>query len=128
MKTLLKNVKSNIILFFIVLLTACTTPIEVREVQQEKVQLNLPNPNPISTLDLKWIVITKDNADNVFDNLESSNIDQVLIGLTDEEYQNLSLNMAEIKKYLLQQKFIIESYKEYYENQGSSNEEEKKKE
>ena len=41
----------------------------------------------------------------------------MLIGLTDEGYETLSLNFAQIRAYMIQQNEIINAYKEYYEPQ-----------
>ena len=55
------------------------------------------------------------NADAVWKKLKEENKDVVLIALTDDGYQQLALNIAEIKNILAQQKSIIVKYKEYYE-------------
>jgi hypothetical protein len=90
-------------------------PIEVKTVAQEKTRLNLKEPTPLEARDVQWIVITPENAEEVFQRLRDENIDVVLIGLTDVGYEQLSLTMAEIKNYIAQQKAIIVKYKEYYE-------------
>ena len=64
---------------------------------------------------LKWIIITSDNADEVFEKLKAGGVDPVLFGLTDEGYEALAKNFAQIRAYMLQQDEIIKSYKEYYE-------------
>jgi hypothetical protein len=65
--------------------------------------------------EVPWIVITPENADAVWKKLKEENKDVVLIALTDDGYQQLALNIAEIKNILAQQKSIIVKYKEYYE-------------
>ena len=40
----------------------------------------------------------------------------MLFGLTDDGYEALSKNFAQIRAYMLQQDEIIRSYKEYYES------------
>jgi hypothetical protein len=90
-------------------------PIEVKTVAQEKTRLNLKEPAPLQAREFQWIVITPENAEQVFEKLRSENMDVVLIGLTDVGYEQLSLTMAEIKNYISQQRAIIIKYKEYYE-------------
>ena len=51
----------------------------------------------------------------MFKKLKEGGIDPVLFGLTDEGYEALSKNFAQIRAYMLQQDEIIKSYKEYYE-------------
>ena len=42
--------------------------------------------------------------------------DPALIGLTDDGYEKLSLNMSDIMRLLAQQKSIIAAYQNYYED------------
>jgi hypothetical protein len=90
-------------------------PIEVKTVAQDKVQLNLKEPSPLEPRKVEWFVITPDNAEEIFAELEKKKFDVVLFGLTDDGYENLSLNMAEIRTYILKQRAVIKSYKDYYE-------------
>ena len=81
----------------------------------ERVPLDLPNPETPQLEELKWTIITSDNADEVFEKLKAGGVDPVLFGLTDEGYEALAKNFAQIRAYMLQQDEIIKSYKEYYE-------------
>lgn len=90
-------------------------PIEIKTVQQDKVKLNLQEPPAVSTRKVEWFVITPENANEIFAELEKKKYDVVLFGLTDDGYENLSLNMAELRSYILKQRALIKSYKEYYE-------------
>ena len=90
-------------------------PIEVKMVQQEKVKLNVPEPQPLEPRKVQWFVITPENQEEIFAELEKKKYDLVLFGLTDDGYENLSMNMAEIRAYILKQRNVIKTYKEYYE-------------
>lgn len=90
-------------------------PIEVKTVAQDKVRLNAQEPSPIEARKVEWFVITPENAEEVFAELEKKKYDVVLFGLTDDGYENLALNMAEIRAYILKQRAVIKAYKEYYE-------------
>lgn len=120
------NVRHSLITTFLLLplISGCSilpkwsssvAPIEVKTVAQEKTRLNLKEPSSLQARDVEWIVITPENAEEVFHKLREKNIDAVLIGLTDVGYEQLSLQMAEIKNYIAQQRAIIIKYKEYYE-------------
>ena len=65
---------------------------------------------------IKWIVITSENAEEVFKKLEEEGIDPVLFGLTDNDYQLIAKNFAQIRHNLKTKSDIIKSYKEYYES------------
>ena len=49
--------------------------------------------------------------------LEKDNIDPVLFGLTDEEYEKLAKNFAQIRAYIMKQNQILNTYREYYEDE-----------
>ena len=107
------------------LLTSCSTiqPLEVFKTEVERRPLALPLPAPAELEQIRWIIINRENAEQVFTDLESKNIDPVLIGLTDEDYENFRKNYAQIRAYMIKQNKIIDAYKEYYENetQGQEN-------
>lgn len=63
----------------------------------------------------KWILITPENADKVFAELKEKKVDLVLFGLTDEGYEELAINMAELRNFIASQRAIIIKYKDYYE-------------
>jgi len=90
---------------------------EIKVVKEpiERVPLNLPDPDPLNLTPTNWIIITKENAVQIFEELEEKGIDPVLFGITDEGYKQLSMDFLEIRQYLQYQKFIIGKYREYYE-------------
>ena len=108
---------SNIILISSVLIfSACSEKqIEVRTVQDERIKLNLSEPQQLKLKPIVFYVLTEKNKDAVFKQLESSNKDKVLISISDDDYQNMSENLVLIQNYITQQRYIIKSYKEYYE-------------
>lgn len=89
--------------------------IETVAVPIEKTPLDLPLPDPIELDKVNWIIITKDNADKVFTDLANNQTDLVLFGLTDNNYETLSKNLAHIRAHIIKQKELIKQYKEYYE-------------
>ena len=90
-------------------------PIEVKTKAVERTRLNLPDPQPLQARDVKWVIITKDNAQEVFKKLEEKGVDIVLFGLTDEGYEQLAMTMAELRNLIATQRNIIIKYREYYE-------------
>lgn len=105
-----------IALLFSLVSCASTEPIKIETVQVSKTPLNLSYPNPIHLSPVEWVVITPGNATEVFEKLKTEKTDEVLFGLSDDAYKNLSVNMAIIKKYIIEIKTLLNSYKDYYEN------------
>lgn len=89
--------------------------IEVSAKPVDKPQLILPDAQKLNLRDVEFILITRENAEEVFAELERSRKDPVLIGLTDDGYETLSLNLSDVMALLQQQKSIIAAYKRYYQ-------------
>ena len=104
----------SILLMF---LTSCSSikPLEVLNLEVKREPLNLDQPEVADFENLQWYIINSENAKEVFAKLKKENIDPVLFGLTDEGYEALSKNFAQIRHYIQKQNLIIESYKNYYE-------------
>jgi hypothetical protein len=101
------------------LLVGCgTTPrqIEISAKPIDKPNLVLPPVEQLRLKDVEWMVITQENYQEVFDKLLKDKKDPALIGLTDDGYETLSLNMSDIMRLLAQQKAIIAAYQNYYED------------
>lgn len=72
-------------------------------------------PDPLRLDPIDWVVVTPANAEEIFQRLESKELDLVLFGLTDEGYKTLAVTIAELRNLINQQRNIIIKYKEYYE-------------
>jgi len=114
---LIQNVLLSLIL--ITFLTSCSRVQKIETVKTEvkRAPLNLDRPEPIAMDELNWIIINSENAEEVFAKLKEQGTDPVLFGLTDDEYEDLSMNFAQIRNYIIQQGFVIDKYKEYYESE-----------
>ena len=99
------------------LLSSCSSvkQLEVFKTEVPRAKLDLPDPEAPKIDDLNWIIITSENADEVFAKLEEKNIDPVLFGLTDDDYETLAVNFAQIRAYMIKQKLTLDQYREYYE-------------
>jgi len=100
-----------------IFLTSCSGVKELQifkqEVEREK--LNLNKPTPLQLENLRWIIITSENAEEVFKKLEEQGIDPVLWGLTDKDFELLAKNFARIRNQLKVTNDLLDKYKEYYE-------------
>jgi hypothetical protein len=90
-------------------------PITVETKAVERTRLNLPDPAPLSPRTTRWIVITPENAEQVWRELREKNIDLVLFAVTDDGYEEMAMTQAEIRNYINAQRQIIIKYREYYE-------------
>jgi hypothetical protein len=62
--------------------------------------------------DVKIYVVNSDNYDEFVEKFTNKNGELVYIAISVKDYENLSLNFAELKRYIEQQKQIIVYYEE----------------
>lgn len=95
--------------------TPPVTEVEVRTAPVERPRLNLPPPDELNLREVRWIVVTPDNIESVFETLKNAGQPQSLFALTGTGYENLSLNINDIRSLLQQNQRLLVSYRNYYE-------------
>ena len=90
-------------------------PIQVVTTPVEKTPLALENPQPLRLKPVDWIVVTPQNWEEVFKQMQAKDQNLVLFGLTSDGYQALSVTIAELRNLINTQRIIIQKYKDYYE-------------
>ena len=116
----LKSIQSVLLLpILLIFLTSCSgiKQLEIFKQEVPRANLNLDKPTPLQLENLKWIIITSENADEVFKKLEEQGIDPVLWGLTDKDFELLAKNFARIRNQLKITNDLLDKYKEYYETE-----------
>jgi len=100
-----------------IFLTSCSGVKQLSIFKEEvpRAKLNLEKPTPLELENLRWIIITSANAEEVFKKLEEQGIDPVLWGLTDKDFELLAKNFARIRNQLKITNDLLDKYKEYYE-------------
>tara|TARA_Y100000289_G_scaffold64609_1_gene76747 strand:- start:694 stop:993 length:300 start_codon:yes stop_codon:yes gene_type:complete len=84
------------------------------EVEREPLALEKPTIQELEKL--KWIIITSENADEVFKKMKEQGIDPVIFGLSDNDFQLLAKNFAQIRAHMMKLNIMIDEYKNYYES------------
>lgn len=115
-------IRNTIIAIMAVTLAGCAFPgwktvdeVKIKKEEVARVPLNLPDPTPLKPRTHEWILITPENADAVWKRLKENNTDLVVIGLTDDGYERLALDMAEIRNFIAQLRAVLDRYRQYYE-------------
>ena len=110
---------TKIILVIIIglLLTGCSgvKKLSIFKEEVKRQELQLEKPTPLQLEKIKWIIITSENADEVFKKMEEQGLDPVLFGLTDNDYQLIAKNFAQIRNQLKITNDLLDKYKQYYE-------------
>ena len=100
--------------------------VEVVNVQKKAVIYHPPLPSKVRTKPVEWKVLTPAVMDEYLEDLKKGEAPtNVYYGVSPTGYENLSLNMAEIKRYIKQVLSIVNYYKELNsekeEDQSSGN-------
>ena len=85
------------------------------EIQTVEVERNIPIQNRPRQLDMspiKWYVVTEENFEEFKKRFVKENGEFLFYVISVRDYESLALNMAEIKRYIEQQKQIIIYYEE----------------
>ena len=94
--------------------------VEISTVPVNKPKLELPAADELSLRNIDWIVITPENAEEIFTEAEERGRPIVFFALTDKGYENLGLNISDIRGFIQQQQSIIGAYENYYEESQKS--------
>ena len=118
----MENKMKNILLLGLlaVFLSSCSKSvqeIQVTTVEVSKTPLNLPNPDPLKLQDVEWIIITKDNAMEIFEKLKAAGGEYALFAVEDTGYEKIQINFTDIRNKLAEQRQLLLAYKEYYESE-----------
>lgn len=108
----------------LLLVSACSKPpiqeIKISAKPIDKPELVLPYADPIKARDVQWIIITPDNYEKVFNDLAKKGQPIVLFALNDKGYENISLNLSDIRAFIQQQQAIIAAYEGYYKQSNAA--------
>ena len=127
----LKNYwKSLNLLLLCLILSSCSSWPELKQIEVKTVEVerNIPIQNRPRQLDMssiKWYVVTPENFEDFKKRFTDENGDLVGYVLSVRDYETLAINMAEIKRYIEQQKEIIIYYEEAVKPSKKDVEEEK---
>ena len=84
--------------------------IEVKTVEVDRVIPTQTRPRPIDLHDITWFVVTEQNFERFKARYTKQNGEFLFYAISVRDYETLALNMADIKRYIDQQKQIIIYY------------------
>ena len=103
-----------ILLSFIALVGCNTDPIKVTTVPAKRIKLTLPKVDRYVPYNIKWIVITPETAEEIFEQLQKKGLPISIIGVTGEGYKSLGHANGDKAKFVKQLQAIIKAYESYY--------------
>ena len=103
-------------------------PVEVVTITKPAAVYHPPLPNKVNTKPVEWTVLTPTIMSEYLTDLEKGEAPtNVYYGISPTGYENLSVNMAELKRYIRQVLSIVDYYKKLdtqEDDNGSKEEEE----
>lgn len=121
-----QNLRLLLILTLLISSTACSTfgafgnrvqQLEIFAEPVERAPIPIqPPPAPVRLKDVQWYVVSEENIDSFKERLVDRQGMLVWYAITVADYENLSVNLQEIRRYIVQQQELIK----YYENAVSS--------
>jgi len=98
-------------------------PVEVVTIVKKAPTYHPPLPNSIDPVPVEWTVLNAELMQEYLDDLNEGNAPtNVWYALTTKGYENLSTNMAEVKRYLRQTLNILKYYRELDKEEPEANE------
>ena len=87
----------------------------IQKVIEKKLPLNIANPEPLNLDHVEWVIVTRENIDEVWAQIEGDNEGVALFALRHGDYERLALNIADIRAVIGEYVIILKRYREYYE-------------
>lgn len=95
--------------------------ITVTQIEYPKIAIQ-PHPAPIELSEVEWYVVTPDTLEEFLEKFEKDNGQIVFVAASIRSYENMSVNIQELRRYILQQKQLLL----YYEKSVDFSEQTKK--
>ena len=89
--------------------------IVVKTIEVQKIVPIQPQPKAVDMIDVKFYVVTEENYAEFKEKFMKTNNDYVFYAVSVHDYENLAFNMAELYRYIRQQKEIIIYYEKAVE-------------
>jgi hypothetical protein len=113
-----KLLRASLFLLLLSSLTACSLfskPEKVVVTQVEYVERTIPiqpRPKPVTLYDIEFYAVTKENIDEFIERFEKAEGSLVFFAISVPDYENIALNMGELRRFIESQSAIILYYEE----------------
>ena len=113
-----KLLRASLFLLLLSSLTACSLfskPEKVVVTQVEYVERTIPiqhRPKPVTLYDIEFYAVTKENIDEFIERFEKAEGSLVFFAISVPDYENIALNMGELRRFIESQTAIILYYEE----------------
>ena len=113
MMELKKHLKIWSLLLLGISIVGCATPEVVTKNVYVPQNIEIKGrPRPTKFLDVQWYVVTSNNIDTFLREFQETTGDIAFFAISVPHYENLSINLSELRRYIEQQNSLLL----YYEN------------
>lgn len=103
--------KKHLVMWSLLLLVSgCATQTVIEKEYVQQVIEPKQRPRSVEMHDVEWYVVTPENIEEFLKEYKNKTGDVVFIATSVPHYENLSLNLAELRRYIEQQQSIILYY------------------
>lgn len=107
----------NVLILTLTLLTAACSGTETIRITSRPLELDIArvaDPQGVQMHPVTFRVVTRDTANGYLDELARAQggATPVFVAITTRDYENLALNLADLRRYIEQQRSIITYYRE----------------
>lgn len=116
-----RYLKKSSLLLLAISIAGCASLDDTVVVKTEYIEQSIQlqeRPKPVNLYPVKFFAVTEKNIDEFLTKFEKENGNVVFFAMSVTDYENMSLNVAELKRYIEQQKALIV----YYETNIKMNE------
>ena len=99
-------------------LFGCSQPLQITTRPADRPTINVPDLTPSVQRPIEWAVINRDNLNS---RLASVPNDAVVFVLDSQGYQDLNINIGDLRRYIMQQQAVIQALRQYYESNNNAN-------
>lgn len=106
--------KYFLVIFTMLFIAGCggVKDVDIKATPVQPVVIHPPIPDQLQMREVKWTVFNREKIEKLLADYPNQEI--VLFALSAKGYENLSLNMAEVIRYLKEQKGVIIYYREEF--------------
>ena len=94
-------------------LVACSQNLETSSRPVDRPVMSVPELTPSVQRPVEWAVVNRETLNTRLSTLEPNS---VVFVLDSQGYQDLNINIADLRRYIMQQHAIIQALRQYYES------------
>lgn len=101
-----------LLLVGVLFIAGCASDLNITSRPADRPVMNVPSLAPSVQRPVEWAVVNRETLNTRLSTIEQ---DAVVFVLDSQGYQDLNINIADLRRYIIQQQAIIQALRQYYE-------------